>query len=62
MSKQKITYKKIISICICILFFISIMIFYCFNDLTFSKKIESIKYATLLIVAVPAVVTRYYIK
>lgn len=60
MDKKRLTYKKIISICISILFIVSIIIFLFFDDFTFSKKMELIKYATILIVAGPAIIAKKY--
>ncbi|MGL5255608.1 MAG: hypothetical protein ACRC76_01120 [Proteocatella sp.] len=60
MDKKRLAYKKIISICISILFIVSIIIFLVFDDFTFSKKMELIKYATILIVAGPAIIAKKY--
>lgn len=60
MDKKRLTYKKIINICISILFVVSIIIFWVFDDFTFSKKMELIKYATILIVAGPAIIAKKY--
>ena len=60
MSKDRIKYKKIISTCIIILFFVSLVIFYILEDLTFSERVELLKYATLIIVAGPAIIARHY--